>query len=137
MGVKLSQLAAPGKSGMWGDHSPSEGPVEYVNITLEDDRVVACVQCGLYFAKQESEPLAILIRGPNKDYHPMAKVGVEVMARNRASAEEFIAQIRTAMRRRNVYRGHILSIAETRMGNTEIKFHRLPCAPSLNLLQLQ
>ena len=56
----------------------------------------------------------------------MAQVGIQVMAREREVAEEVLANIRTAMRKRNVYRGHVLSLADTRMGGLEIKFHRLP-----------
>lgn len=126
MGVTMSQLVAPAKSGMLGDNAPSEGPVEYVNVTLDDDRVVACVQRGLYLIQREQDSLAVLVRGVNREYHPMAKVGIEVMAPSRETAEAFVAQIRTAMRKRNVYRGHILSLAENRMGSVEIKFHRLP-----------
>ena len=58
MGASLSQLVAPAKSGMWGDSSPSEGPVEYVNIALEDNRVLACVQSGLYLVKRQSSFVA-------------------------------------------------------------------------------
>jgi SpoVK/Ycf46/Vps4 family AAA+-type ATPase len=67
--------------------------------------------------------------GPMKEYQPMAQVGVQVMAPTREAAEAFLAGLRTAMRKRNVYRGHVLSLAETRMGGMEVKFHRLPGVP--------
>ena len=126
MGVSLSKIAASAKSGIMQETAPTEGPVEYVNIKVEDDRVVACVQSGLYLLKQDDQPLALLIRGPQREYHPMAQVSIEVMATTRESAEAFVAQIRTAMRKRNIYRGQILSLESTRMGGVEIKFHRLP-----------
>jgi hypothetical protein len=126
VGVTLSRLAAPAKSGSWGRAGPSEGPVEYVNVTLEDDRVLACVQGGLYLVKREGEPLAILLRGPGTDYAHLTQVVVEVMARRRERAERFLADIRRTMRKRNVYRGHVLSLSQSQMGDTEINFHRLP-----------
>jgi hypothetical protein len=126
MGVTLSALVAPGKSGLMGGAEVCEGPVEYINITLDGDRVLSCVQSGLFLVRRGGEPLAILMSGPAREFHPMAQVGIQVMARSRDVAEAFLAGVRTAMRKRNVYRGHVLSLAETRMGGMEIKFHRLP-----------
>ena len=39
MSATLSMLAASGKAGLMGGAGPSEGPVEYANITLDDDRI--------------------------------------------------------------------------------------------------
>ena len=118
-------LAAPGKAGLMGGAGPTEGPVEYTNITLEDDRVVACVQSGLFLVHRAGEPLAVLVAGPAREFQPMAQVTIQVMAPDRDHAERILAAVRTAMRKRNVYRGHVLSLVDTRMGGTEIKFHRL------------
>jgi len=126
VGVTLSMLVAPAQSGLWGGATASEGPVEYVNVALDDDRVLACVQSGLYLVKLREEPLAILMRGPKAEYHLTAQVGIEVMARDREIAEGLLAEIRTAMRKRNVYRGHVLSLDETSSRGMDIKFHRLP-----------
>ena len=105
MSATLSMLAAPGKAGLMGDGVPTEGPVEYVNITLDDDRVVPCVQNGLFLVKRNGEPLAVLMAGPAKEFQPMAQVTIQVMALDRGVAEKFLAGVRTAMRKRNVYRG--------------------------------
>ena len=78
MSATLSMLVAPAKSGLMGNGELSEGPVEYVNITLADDRVLPCVQSGLFFAKRGGEPLAILMSGPAEEFQ--AQVGIEVMA---------------------------------------------------------
>jgi ATP-dependent 26S proteasome regulatory subunit len=126
MSATLSMLTAPAKAGLMGGVGPAEGPVEYANIKLDDDRVVPCVQSGLFLVKSGGEPLAVLMSGPAKEFHPMAQVGIEVMAPSRVAAEKFLAGLRVAMRRRNVYRGHVLSLAATQMGNMEIKFHSLP-----------
>ena len=134
MGVSLSMLAAPGKAGFMGGEGPAEGPVEYVNITLDDDRVVACVQSGLFLVKRAGEPLAVLMSGPAKEFHPMAQVSIQVMAPSREIAEKFLGGLRSTMRKRNVYRGHILSLSETRMGSVEIKFHRLPSIARKNII---
>jgi hypothetical protein len=117
-----------------GGEELTEGPVEYVNIALDDDRVLACVQSGLFLVRRGDEPLAILMTGPSKEFHPMAKVSIQVMARTREIAESFLASLRTAMRKRNVYRGHVISLADTRMGGMEVKFHRLPTINRDNII---
>jgi len=100
MSATLSMLVAPGKAGLMGGEAPAEGPVEYANITLDDDRVVACVQSGLFLVKRGGEPLAVLMSGPAKEFHPMAQVSIQVMAPDRDAAEKFLAGLRTAMRKR-------------------------------------
>jgi cell division protease FtsH len=87
-----------------------------------------------YTVKRGDEPLAVLMSGPMKEFHPMAQVSIQVMAPSREVAEKFLAGLRTAMRKRNVYRGHVLSLAETRMGSMEIKFHRLPSVLRENII---
>jgi hypothetical protein len=134
MPVSLSMLVSPGKTGLMTGGEVDEGPVEYANITLDDDRVVPCVQSGLFLINRGAEPLALLVSGPMKEFHPMAQVGVEVMARSRDVAEGLLADFRTAMRKRNVYRGHIISLAESRMGSMEVKFHRLPSVNRENII---
>ncbi len=134
MSATLSMLAAPAKAGLMGGEGPVEGPVQYTNITLDDDRVVACVQSGLFLVKRGGEPLAVLMAGPAREFHPMAQVSIEVMALRRDAAEQFLAGVRTAMRKRNVYRGHVISLAETRMGTMEIKFHKLPSVRRENII---
>ena len=134
MAVSLSMLVAPAKSGLMGGGEISEGPVEYVNIALDDDRVLPCVQSGLFLVKRGGEPLAILMSGPMREFHPMAQIGVEVMARTRDVAEGLLADFRKAMRKRNVYRGHIISLAATQMGGMEVKFHRLPGVNRENII---
>ena len=122
--VTLGHLTSSGKSAAMGG-AIEEGPVEYVNFKL-GDRVIPCIRSGLFLLRHDDRPLAILVTGAAKEMHPMAKVSVEVMASSREFAESLLAELRTAMRKRNVYRGHVLSLAQTRMGGQEVKFHPLP-----------
>ena len=91
-------------------------------------------RAACFLVKRGGEPLAVLMSGPAKEYQPMAQVSIQVMAPDRDVAERFLAGLRTAMRKRNVYRGHVLSLAETRMGTMEIKFHKLPSVPRENII---
>src|SRR5258707_6736406 len=55
MGVKISYL-------LGGQHGEQvkEGPVEYVNLPLHDDQMLACVQSGLYLIRDGEIPLVVL-----------------------------------------------------------------------------
>src|SRR5207302_7097489 len=107
MGVKISLLLG-GHRGM----QVTEGPVEYVNIPLHDDQVLACVQSGLYLVREGDRPLAVLVRG-TREMGPRTGIDVEVMALEREQAEAFLAELRTSMRAHNVYRSHVVSLAPT------------------------
>jgi hypothetical protein len=126
MGVSLSELVAPAGAGLMGGQGATEGPVQYVNVPLDGDRVLSCVQRGLYLVRDRDEWLAVLVVSEG-DFRPYAtKLKVEVMAPDKARAERFLADLRTALRQRNVYRGQILSLAADEHHTLEVHFHRLP-----------
>src|SRR5689334_21780016 len=85
-GVKFSHLLTP----HYGAEA-KEGPVEYLNILLHDDRVQVCVNTGLYLARHGNEPVALLISGP-RDWH--TTVDIEVMALDPARAEYILGTLR-------------------------------------------
>jgi ATPase family associated with various cellular activities (AAA) len=120
MGVKFSNLLNTQHGWV-----VKEGPVEYLNITLYDDRVVACVQSGLYFIYHGDRPLALLARGP-LEWSMNTGVDVEVMALEQTSAENFLSELRATMRANNVYRSHVVSLTTNNRGALDVQFHRLP-----------
>ncbi len=117
-GVKFSHLLIP----HYGTEA-KEGSVEYLNILLHDDRVLICVNTGLYLAHDGKEPVALLISGP-RDWHNT--VDLEVMALDPARAEHILGTLRSSMRAYNVYRSHIVSLAPGNNGTLDIQFHHLP-----------
>jgi hypothetical protein len=122
MGIKLAHLMQ--KDGQeWS--TPKRAPVEYVNVTLDDERVLACVKVGLYLVRDGEQPLAVLVQGPSLQNWGPQLVSVEVLATERETAEAFLHTIRRGMRARNVYRGHVISL-DSEYGNLAVKFHRLP-----------
>src|SRR3989475_2143156 len=108
----------------------AEGPVDYVNFHLDNDRVLPVVQFGLYLVKADGVPLIAFVTGPNENMGPQrARARVEVMAADRATAQRFIADITNLMSERNVYRGKVVSLGPQQFGfgaQTIITFHRLP-----------
>ena len=130
MGVNLASLVGPRRSAM----PAGEGPVEYVNVLLAGDRVLSCVQRGLYLIRDGGNRLAVLMQGPLKELH-FRKAKIEVMAPVREAAEGLLGELRAALRTRNVYRGHILSLSqEETTGTLQVAFHRLPDVARQNII---
>jgi cell division protease FtsH len=125
MGVTLSQLLVPARGGLMVGSGVTEGPVQYVNVSLEEGRALACVQSGLYLIRQSDQRFAILLRGPS-EMGFQRKVRVEVMASDRARAENFLSKLRLSMRQHNVYRGRVLSLSADQFQGLQVTFHRLP-----------
>ena len=125
-GVKFSHLLSP----HYGSEA-KEGPVEYINMMLHDDRSLACVQAGLYLAHQGNEPVALLISGP-RDWH--STVDLEVMALEPAKVDHVLKTLRTNMRANNVYRSHVVSLAPGNYNALEVHFHHLPTIHRENII---
>jgi hypothetical protein len=54
-------------------------------------------------------------------------MAVEVLGRVRDEADRFLANFRQTMRRRNVYRGHVLSLSTSGWRDEiAVRFHKLP-----------
>src|ERR671936_1207462 len=62
MAFGLSDLLSRG--GMPGRPALAEGPVDYVNFHLAADRVLSCVQFGLYLVCDGDARLVIFVTGP-------------------------------------------------------------------------
>jgi ATPase family associated with various cellular activities (AAA) len=120
-GEGLADLVKPA-GGFGGD--PKEGPVEYANVTLDNDRVLASIERGLFLVRDGPDRSAVFV-------HEGDKIGgwkhmlVEVMARGLPAAERFLSDLREAMQARNVYRGHMISLTAD-FPELSVKFHRLP-----------
>jgi hypothetical protein len=121
MGITLAQLVSSG--GMMRGGNAAEGPVTYTNVALDGDRVLPCIQLGIYLVRDGDTRLALLVQRGHDRYQP--GVTVEVLAADRAAADACLAALRTAMRKRNVYRGHVVSLSTVNQ-NLNVSFHRLP-----------
>ncbi|MGH2499999.1 MAG: AAA family ATPase [Candidatus Limnocylindria bacterium] len=125
MGFSLSDLLSRGGIGGWP--GLAEGPVDYVNFHLEQDRLLACVQFGLYLISAGPARIGAFIVGPSDQMGPRRQLRLEVIAAEQAHAQEFLRELAAAMRERNVYRGKVISLAPGQMGvQALVKFHRLP-----------
>jgi hypothetical protein len=123
----LSDLLSRG--GLPGMPPLSEGPVDYVNFHLADDRVLSCVQFGLYLVHDAVASLVVFVAGPSGHHGPREKLRVEVLATQPEHGQAFLAELTSAMGRLNVYRGHVISLSPGQFGpgrQTLIAFHALP-----------
>ncbi len=124
MGLNLSDLVSPRP----GYPALAEGPVDYVNFHLAHDRVLSCVQYGLYLVAADAARLLVFVAGPSGQ-GGRTRLRVEVMATRQEDAQEFLKELNAAMSQLNVYRGHVISLSpgEIMMGpQTLVAFHTLP-----------
>jgi hypothetical protein len=113
-------------SGPWG--RLQEGPVDYVDFELEGDKVLACVQYGLFIVTAGADRFAVYVGGPPQQQGgPQVKLRVEVIAPDRDKGTKFLREFKAAMNANNVYRGKVVSIAPGQWGvQSLMKFHSLP-----------
>src|SRR5215213_3820110 len=81
----LTELATSGDAGA---REVREGPVGYVNVSLEGQRVLPCVRRGLYLLRDGERRLAVYVCKPER--YSDHDVKIEVMAPERAAAEGFL-----------------------------------------------
>jgi len=121
MGLRLADLVS--SSGIGASVEPA--PVQHVNVAIGPDRLIPCVDCALYLVRDEAHPLAILL-GSHSAGSKGRTVTVETMARTRQDAEGFLAALRGVMRRRNVYRGQVVSLSLDEHHGLGAEFRHLP-----------
>jgi hypothetical protein len=100
-----------------------EGPVEYVDVPLADGRQLACIRRGLFLLALANQPIVMLV---TQERYYGEGIVVEVMARDREQAEQFLRRLTRETRHGRAFRGNILSIDEDCHGNVSVQFHRLP-----------
>jgi hypothetical protein len=124
-GVTFSDLLSAG--GPWG-RPLTEGPVDYVNFNLEDDKVLTCVQYGLFLVTDGEDRFTVYVAGPpSAQMGPQSRMRIEIAGTRRDRAAKLLKEITAAMRERNVYRGNAISLAPGQFGvQGLVKFHRLP-----------
>lgn len=113
MALGLSDMVSGG--GPFGRSALGEGPVDYVNFHLAGDRVLPCVQLGLYLINNGEDRLVVLVAGPT-DNGPRQKLRVEVLAGRPENGQAFLAELSDTMQRLNVYRGHVISLSPGQFG---------------------
>jgi hypothetical protein len=119
MAFSLGDLLASGSSS-W---APRPGPVDYLDVALGDERVLTCVQLGLFLVRDGTRRAALLVSAPPE--HGQPQVVVEVLA-EKDHGSAVLADLRRLMRERNVYRGRVVSLLYDMYGGLALKHHEIP-----------
>ena len=105
-----------------------EGPADFVNFHLAGDRVLSCLQFGLYLVTDGDTRLLVFVGGPTPNMGPRGRVRVEVMGSSGDACNAFLAAVGAAASRLNVYRGQVVSLSPGELGmgpQTLVQFHSL------------
>jgi ATPase family associated with various cellular activities (AAA) len=112
LGVALMEgyragLAELVRGGEWASEVELGAPA-HVTVPLGENESVACVESGLWLVDGGDQPLVLMLK--SVDYGAGERLGLEVMAADRALAESTLADVRALMSERNVYRGRVLEL---------------------------
>jgi hypothetical protein len=121
--VGLAELVKGSRHGPWADEGEA-GPIEYEPVDVGEQRIM-CVAAGLWLIADGDQPLLLMLR--RSDHGPrQAELGIEIMARRRAAAEELLAELERLMRERNPYRGRVVVLSSSPFGGVGVEVQRLP-----------
>jgi hypothetical protein len=109
----LAELAQPAE---WGPEFKL-GAVQHVTVPLGEQESVACVQSGIWLARDEEGPLIAMLA--SNDHGMGESLSLELMAPDRERAERALGELWTLMRERNVYRGRVLELSSRHFHDDE------------------
>jgi hypothetical protein len=120
--IGLAELVKGSRQMPW--ISDEAGPIEYEPIDIGERRIM-CVAAGLWLIRDDGRPFAVMLR--RSDHGPgHAELGIEIIARERSLAEEFLVEIERLMAEHNPYRGHVLELSGLPYGGAGVEVRRLP-----------
>jgi cell division protease FtsH len=124
-------LEAPGIAEVAEGSSPYGrvhiGPVRHTDVEVGDGRVIKCVTSGLFLARHDDKPVALVI-APASEHNPMhaSKLRLEGISPEPDLVSKLLRDVRAAMREHNVFRGRVISLHADRFGALSVKFHTVP-----------
>jgi ATP-dependent 26S proteasome regulatory subunit len=89
------------------------------------DQRITCVAAGLWLIVDGDERLVLMLRRSDHGPH-QAELGLEIMARDRAAAEDLLAELERLMAELNPYRGRILELSGSPWGGVGVEVQPLP-----------
>jgi ATPase family associated with various cellular activities (AAA) len=106
------------------------GPVQYVNVEVGDGRVVRCVSGGLFLVQHGGAPVALVLSRGDHAYGPHNDVlRVEGISPAEDAVGSLLAELRASMRQHNVFRGKVVSLHQSEMGQASVRFHTVADVP--------
>jgi hypothetical protein len=105
------------------------GPVQYVDVEIGDGRVLRCVAGGLFLVHYGEAPAALVLSRGERPYGPNNVLRVEGISPAEDAVGSLLAQLRAAMREHNVFRGKVVSLHQSEMGQASVRFHTVAHVP--------
>ncbi|MFO0012465.1 MAG: AAA family ATPase [Planctomycetota bacterium] len=117
--VSLSKLSRPASAKQY-----DEGPIEYFDVSIPNQKRISCVKQGLYLFRIQNRPFALLVT--EQEYGRNAGLISEIMAFTLEEAESLSHRLTRLVHHGKAFRGQVLSVERNCYGSVDIKFHRLP-----------
>ena len=118
-GFSITTLA----TGRFGGHV-SEQPVEYVRLPVSAAETLKCFRAGLVLTVHNGSPVGVLVF--NVERGPQVETVVEVVGGSEETASSFLAELRSIMHERNVFRGKVISFSWGVHGEFGLQFAQVP-----------
>jgi hypothetical protein len=101
------------------------GPVQYADVEVGDGRVVRCVSTGVFLAGRDGAPLVLVLSRSERPFGQNL-LRLEGVCSEEGLISAVLADVRLAMRERNVYRGQVISLHGGEDRQITVRFHDLP-----------
>lgn len=108
----------------------TDGPIQYIDVALSNGGSLSCAQRALYLVRDHNARFAILLGRSKYDDHML----VEVMAKDRRVAEQFLAELRRLADAHSIYKGHVICIKEEIHRELSVGFQSVPVVSRSQLI---
>ena len=99
----------------------------YVEVEVGDGRVIRCIESGLFLAKHQGKPLALmLVPAPGHNPFQPATLRLDGIAPEDGLVSEVFHDLRAAMTEHNVFRGKVFSLEVDGSHSVSVHFHSFP-----------
>jgi hypothetical protein len=102
--ISLSGLTVDARSGAF-----EPGPVDFVDLEVDVDRRLTCIDTGLLLVHVGGEAFAVLIRAPDPR-QGQSQVKVEAMGADREASSAFLRRIGTLMATHHAFRERVVAL---------------------------
>jgi hypothetical protein len=112
----------------WSAVQPKEGALRYMDVDIDVDEQMQCMENGLHLFQTADGPFAIFVAATHAA--SSGSISVEVMAPSPQAAAKAISRVREDAAKLSVYRGKVVSFEERHVddgpGFVNVRFHELP-----------
>lgn len=112
-------------SDLVNEHHFRPSAAEYVNVPVGPDEEHACLLFGVVLLRLDRGAAALLVRRGD-EHGPNPGLAVEAVSPTEGLASDLLAELRSLMRERNVYRGKMFSLEQKMWERVDVRFHERP-----------